>query len=76
MFAVGAIIPLIPYLLGHESLWAGLAFGGFGLILAGAAAARITRRSPIVGSARQLTFGAVAIAATYLVGHLIGVSVS
>ncbi|WP_240431339.1 VIT1/CCC1 transporter family protein [Mycobacterium kyogaense] len=74
MFAIGAIIPLIPYLLGYESLWAGLAFGGAGLLLAGAAAARITRRSPIVGSARQLTFGAVAIGATYLVGHLIGVA--
>lgn len=74
MFAVGAVIPLIPYLLGYELLWAGLAFGGFGLMLAGAAAARITRRSPAWGSARQLTFGAVAIAATYLVGHLIGVA--
>ena len=74
MFAIGAIIPLIPYLLGYESLWAGLAFGDVGLLLAGAAAARITRRSPIVGSARQLTFGAVAIGATYLVGHLIGVA--
>ncbi|KRE28433.1 hypothetical protein ASG82_07035 [Mycobacterium sp. Soil538] len=74
MFAIGAVIPLIPYLLGYESLWAGLTFGGFGLMLAGAAAARITRRSPAWGSLRQLTFGAVAIAATYLVGHLIGVA--
>lgn len=74
MFAIGAVIPLIPYLLGYEILWAGLAFGGFGLMLAGAAAARITRRSPVLGSLRQLTFGAVAIAATYLVGHLIGVA--
>ena len=74
MFAVGAVIPLIPYLLGHEKLWAGLVFGGLGLMLAGAAAARITRRSPLLGSVRQLTFGAVAIAATYLVGHLIGVA--
>lgn len=74
MFALGAVIPLIPYLLGYESLWAGLVFGGVGLMLAGAAAARITRRSPLVGSARQLTFGAVAIGATYLVGHLIGVA--
>ena len=24
MFAIGAIVPLIPYLLGFESLWAGL----------------------------------------------------
>jgi vacuolar iron transporter family protein len=76
MFAVGAIIPLIPYLLGYEKLWLGLVFGGLGLMLAGAAAAWITRRSPVLGSVRQLTFGAVAIAATYLVGHLIGAAVT
>ena len=30
MFAIGAIVPLIPYLLGFESLWAGLLCGGVG----------------------------------------------
>ena len=35
MFAIGAIIPLIPYLLGFESLWAGLILGGVGLMIAG-----------------------------------------
>ncbi|WP_041783160.1 VIT1/CCC1 transporter family protein [Mycolicibacterium chubuense] len=72
MFGVGAVIPLIPYLLGFESLWAGLACGGVGLLLAGGAAARVTSQSVSLGSLRQLLFGAVAIAATYLVGHLIG----
>ena len=72
LFAVGAIIPLIPYLLGYESLWLGLAFGGAGLLLAGASAARFTRRHPLWASLRQLCFGAVAIAATYLVGLLVG----
>ncbi|NVN51606.1 VIT1/CCC1 transporter family protein [Mycolicibacterium hippocampi] len=76
LFAIGAIIPLIPYLLGYESLWLGLAFGGVGLFLVGGAAARITRRSLVWGSLRQLLFGAVAIAITYLVGYLIGVSVT
>lgn len=71
MFALGAIIPLIPYLLGYESLWAGLACGGVGLMIAGGVAARFTRRSVWFASLRQLTFGAVAIAATYLVGSLI-----
>ena len=72
MFAIGAIIPLIPYLLGYESLWLGLAFGGAGLMLAGASAARFTRRHPVWASLRQLGFGAIAIAATYLVGLLVG----
>ena len=76
MFAIGAIIPLIPYLLGYESLWLGLAFGGVGLMLAGGGAARFTRKPLWLGSARQLAFGAVAIGATYLVGLLIGTTVT
>src|SRR5918994_5770029 len=35
MFAIGAIVPLFPYLLGYESLWAGLICGGIGLAIAG-----------------------------------------
>jgi vacuolar iron transporter family protein len=76
MFAVGAIIPLIPYLLGFASLWAGLACGGVGLLVAGGVAASFTRKSLWLGSVRQLAFGAIAIGATYLVGMLIGVAVS
>jgi VIT1/CCC1 family predicted Fe2+/Mn2+ transporter len=72
MFALGAVIPLIPYLLGFPSLWAGLAFGGVGLLVAGGAAARFTRKSLWLGSVRQLAFGAIAIGATYVVGLLIG----
>jgi VIT1/CCC1 family predicted Fe2+/Mn2+ transporter len=72
MFAIGAIVPLIPYLLGLESLWAGLACGGLGLLIAGAMAARFTRRPPWWAGLRQLAFGGVAIAATYAVGTLVG----
>ena len=71
MFAIGAIVPLIPYLLGFESLWAGLLCGGVGLLAAGGMAARVTMRPVWFGSLRQLAFGAVAIAATYLVGSLV-----
>jgi VIT1/CCC1 family predicted Fe2+/Mn2+ transporter len=72
MFAVGAIVPLIPYLLGYSALWLGLACGGLGLIIAGAVAAYFTRKAVWQGSLRQLAFGAIAIAATYGVGNLIG----
>lgn len=72
MFAVGAIIPLIPYLLGFESLWGGLACGGVGLLIAGGVAARFTRKRVSFAALRQLAFGGVAIAATYVVGTLIG----
>src|SRR3954453_10394605 len=72
MFAIGAIVPLIPYLLGFELLWAGLACGGVGLLIAGAVAARFTRRPPWWAGLRQLAFGGIAIAATYAVGTLVG----
>ena len=68
MFAIGAIIPLIPYLLGFESLWVGVLCGGLGLLIAGGVAARFTSRPIWFASLRQLAFGMVAIAATYLVG--------
>jgi VIT1/CCC1 family predicted Fe2+/Mn2+ transporter len=72
LFAIGAIVPLIPYLLGFRSLWLGLLFGGVGLLIAGAVAARFTRKPLWWASLRQLLFGTVAIAATYAVGTLIG----
>jgi VIT1/CCC1 family predicted Fe2+/Mn2+ transporter len=71
-FSIGAIIPLLPYLLGFESLTAGLLCGGTGLLVAGAMAAHFTKQSKWRGAARQLIFGMTAIAATYLVGHAIG----
>ncbi|MCW2561524.1 MAG: putative rane protein [Mycobacterium sp.] len=72
MFAIGAIVPLIPYLLGFQSLWLGLLCGGVGLLIAGAVAARFTKKPLWFASLRQLLFGTVAIAATYVVGHLVG----
>jgi VIT1/CCC1 family predicted Fe2+/Mn2+ transporter len=71
MFATGAVIPLLPYLLGFESLWAGLACGGVGLLIVGAGAARFTRKPVVWAALRQLAFGALAIAATYAVGSLV-----
>jgi vacuolar iron transporter family protein len=76
MFAVGAIAPLIPYLLGFESLWAGLACGGLGLLLAGALAARFTRKPAGWSALRLAALGGIAIAATYLVGSVVGVVVT
>ncbi|MDT5093089.1 MAG: vacuolar iron transporter family protein [Mycobacterium sp.] len=75
LFAIGAVIPLIPYLAGFDSLPAGLACGGVGLMIAGGVAARFTGKPIWWASARQLVFGAAAIAATYLVGSLIGSAV-
>ena len=71
MFAVGAIVPLIPYLMGYQSLWFGLICGGVGLLVAGGVAARFTSKPVWWAALRQLAFGVVAIAATYSVGTLL-----
>jgi VIT1/CCC1 family predicted Fe2+/Mn2+ transporter len=71
MFAIGALIPLFPYLLGYGSLAAGLVCGGVGLLIVGGLTARFTRKPVWWAAARQLLFGAVAVAATYLLGLLV-----
>jgi VIT1/CCC1 family predicted Fe2+/Mn2+ transporter len=73
-FALGAIVPLLPFLLGSESLLIGLAVGGIGLFTAGALVARFTTRPWYLNGLRQLLFGAIAATATYAVGTLIGVT--
>ncbi len=75
-FAVGALVPLLPFLLGFTSLLLGMGAGAIGLVVAGALAARFTTRPWWLGGLRQLGFGAIAAVATYLVGTLIGMSVS
>jgi len=71
MFAIGALIPLFPYLLGYGSLAAGLACGGVGLLIVGGLTARFTRKPVWWAAFRQLLFGSVAVAATYLFGLLV-----
>ncbi|MGE0299259.1 MAG: VIT1/CCC1 transporter family protein [Dehalococcoidia bacterium] len=73
-FAVGGLLPLIPFLLGSASLALGMAVGAVGLFVLGALTSRFTTRPWWLAGLRQLAFGAVAAAATYVVGALIGVS--
>ena len=73
-FSIGALIPLIPYLFGFDSLRLGLLAGGVGLLLAGGLAATFTRRLWIGGALRQLCYGGLAVAVTYGIGTLLGVS--
>ncbi len=75
-FSIGAVIPLLTYLLGFESLWLALGVGGAGLFAAGALVARLTGRSWVLSGLRQFTLGALAAAATYAIGALIGVGVA
>ena len=71
-FAVGALIPLLPFLLGAPRLWLALLCGGVGLVVAGALSARFTPRPWWSAGLRQLLFGVVAAGATYLIGTAVG----
>jgi vacuolar iron transporter family protein len=71
-FSVGALVPLLPYLLGAPVLWAALAAGGVGLFAAGAVVARFTNRPWWRSGLRQLVLGAAAGGVTYLIGRMIG----
>lgn len=67
-FCVGALLPLLPYSLGAESLWVSAIVSVVALFLAGVAASRFTSRSWWYSGARQLLFGVLAAAVTYGVG--------
>jgi VIT1/CCC1 family predicted Fe2+/Mn2+ transporter len=71
-FSVGALLPLLPYLLGAGSLVVSLAIAALALLLGGMAVGRITGQPLPRAGARQLALGAVAIVVTYGVGRLIG----
>jgi vacuolar iron transporter family protein len=76
-FAVGALIPVIPYLLGAGSpaflAAIGLSIGA--LFAVGAGVSLLTGRGLLFSGARQVLIGAAAAVVTYLVGLAIGVAV-
>jgi VIT1/CCC1 family predicted Fe2+/Mn2+ transporter len=71
-FSIGAILPVLPYLLGATGLWPSALIAGAGLFAAGALVSRVTARTWWFTGLRQLGLGAAAAAITYGVGFLIG----
>jgi VIT1/CCC1 family predicted Fe2+/Mn2+ transporter len=74
-FSIGALIPLLPYLLGFPILWLALLAGAVGLFAAGAVVSRFTTRTWWGNGLRQLALGVLAAALTYLVGRAFGAAV-
>jgi vacuolar iron transporter family protein len=72
-FSLGALVPLLPYLLGLPSLAASLVAGAFGLFFAGAFVSRFTHRAWWTSGLRQLVLGLAAAGVTYVIGLAIGV---
>ncbi|MFE2375781.1 VIT1/CCC1 transporter family protein [Streptomyces sp. NPDC059398] len=74
-FALGALLPLLPYLLGATVLWPALLLALVGLFGCGAVVARVTARSWWYSGLRQLTLGGAAAGITYALGALFGTAV-
>lgn len=71
-FSLGAIIPVIPYLLGAQALMPVVIVSLLGLFAFGAVVTRLTSRPWWFGGLRQLALGAVAAGLTYFIGNLVG----
>ncbi|MFY9930352.1 MAG: VIT1/CCC1 transporter family protein [Streptosporangiaceae bacterium] len=71
-FAIGAVIPLLPYLAGFHALWATLVLAAVAAIAGGGMVARLTSRPFWRGALRQLLLGAGAATITYLIGLAVG----
>jgi VIT1/CCC1 family predicted Fe2+/Mn2+ transporter len=77
-FGVGAIVPLLPFLLttGTPALVAALVLSFVSLFAVGAAVSMLTGRGFLFSGGRQVAIGAAAAAVTFAVGSLIGASVA
>lgn len=71
-FALGALLPVLPYLFGATTLGPALVLTLLGLFLCGAFVTRLTPRPWWWGGTRQVLVGAVAAAVTFAVGSLVG----
>ncbi|MFE0776240.1 VIT1/CCC1 transporter family protein [Streptomyces sp. NPDC058861] len=71
-FALGALLPVLPYLLGATALWPAVLLALLGLFACGALVARVTARGWLFSGMRQLALGGAAAAVTYGLGMLFG----
>lgn len=78
LFAIGAIIPVIPFFFtsGNEAVYISLGLSVIGLFGIGSATSLFTGRSVWFSGGRQVLFGLTAAGVTYAIGHLIGVSIA
>lgn len=78
LFAIGAIIPLYPFMIldGKSAILLSLVSSVIGLFAIGAAITLLTGKGILFSGFRQVAFGLAAAAVTYGIGTLIGVSLA
>ncbi|HVN41615.1 MAG TPA: VIT1/CCC1 transporter family protein [Steroidobacteraceae bacterium] len=77
-FAVGAVVPLLPFLLGlpmARAVAIAAALAGVSLFGVGSALSLFTGRSAVAGGLRMVLIGAVAAGATWIIGHWFGAAI-
>lgn len=77
-FATGALVPLVPYLLasGTAAFVGAIVAAAVALFAVGAGISLLTGKGVVRSGLRQVLVGALAAAITFVVGRLVGVSVS
>ncbi|MBB4734534.1 VIT1/CCC1 family predicted Fe2+/Mn2+ transporter [Micrococcus cohnii] len=78
-FAAGAVVPILPFLVGLSGLWAlvpALALVGAALMFTGGVVGLLSGASPLSRGLRQLAIGFGAAAVTFALGRLFGADVS
>ena len=73
-FALGALVPLLPYMFGAQTLVISAVLSVFGLFGAGVLVSRVTARTWWFSGTRQLVVGVLAALVTFGVGHVVGTS--
>jgi vacuolar iron transporter family protein len=71
-FALGALVPLLPYLFSYPSLALALTLAAVAAFTGGGLVARLTDRPFLRGAARQFLLAALAASITYAIGRLAG----
>jgi VIT1/CCC1 family predicted Fe2+/Mn2+ transporter len=76
-FAMGAMVPLVPFLILHGGAAFALSIGASGVALfaIGLAVSRLTHRNALWAGLRQAALGGIAAAVTFGIGSLLGTAV-
>lgn len=75
-FAMGALVPLIPFLFGAASVLPALLLSAIGLVVTGGIVGKITARPFWYGGGRQLLLGGLSAAVTFAIGLAVGTGLS
>jgi VIT1/CCC1 family predicted Fe2+/Mn2+ transporter len=78
LFAIGAVIPVIPFFItsGALAIWISASLAALALFVLGMVTTMLTGRNPMLGGLRQVSFGIAAAAVTFGIGSLVGTGIA